>query len=309
MNPFNSKYKITQAFGVNAADYKKFGLKGHEGIDLIPTGTVLDVFCLADGVVVLDDDEVDSVASDPYGKIVTIWHPTLKLATMYCHLASNTVAKGQQVKKGDKIGVMGSTGNSTGPHLHLNLFQVDDNGVRLNRDNGYNGGIDPLPFLSSDDVPSVDLQAELDKVRKERDDNWNAKLLVEKDRDDAFKKLQDLTNDYEGVKQELTSYKSIIRTYADMLGTSPTETEKMSGEIKRLIGIEDQYNSVSKQNENFLSEIATLQKTEGDNKLEIANLIQERNDSRQALDSCLKQKVNKELKDYTVLERLLSIFM
>jgi hypothetical protein len=157
MSPFRSKYTITQLFGVNPDYYSQFGLKGHEGIDLIPTGTVWDILALEDGVVVLDDDIVGSPSADPYGKIVTIWHSKINKATMYCHLTENYVAMGQTVTKGEKIGTMGSTGNSTGAHLHLNLFETTDKGVRLNRNNGYNGGIDPLPFLEAgvEPVPPV----------------------------------------------------------------------------------------------------------------------------------------------------------
>lgn len=149
--PFRSKYQVTQKFANNPAYYGQFGLKGHEGLDVIPTGTVWDVLCLEDGVVVLDDDVVGSLASDPYGKVVTVWHPAINKATMYCHLQENYVVLGQLVKKGDKIGTMGSTGNSTGAHLHLNLFNTDANGVRQNRDNGFLGGIDPEPWLEETD--------------------------------------------------------------------------------------------------------------------------------------------------------------
>lgn len=144
-NLFNSKHRVTQTFGVNSTYYAQFGLKGHEGLDLIPTGTVWDVLCLEDGVVVRDID--DATLGKNYGKNVTIWHPIISKATQYCHLAKNNVSMGQRLIKGDKIGLMGSTGNTTGAHVHLNLFEVDSNGIRLNRDNGYFGGIDPEPFL------------------------------------------------------------------------------------------------------------------------------------------------------------------
>lgn len=171
---FNSQYKITQEFGVNKDYYKQFGLLGHEGIDIIPTGSIWDVYALEDGVVVLDDDTIGSVSSDPYGKIVTLWHPNIRKATMYCHLSENYVSYGQTVKRGDKIGKMGSTGNSTGAHLHLNLFETDDQGIRLNRKNGFLGGINPKPFLEENIQDSVQpAQAEIDQLRKERDDNWN----------------------------------------------------------------------------------------------------------------------------------------
>lgn len=176
---FRSKYTVTQEFGVNSSYYGQFGLKGHEGIDLIPTGTVWDVLCLADGVVVLDDDTAGSVSSDPYGKIVTVWHQKLNKATMYCHLKENYVVNGQIVTQGEKLGLMGTTGNSTGPHLHLNLFETDDQGVRLNRNNGYVGGINPKPFLE-EDAPVIDttIQKELDSCKVDRDGHYNDKMAL-----------------------------------------------------------------------------------------------------------------------------------
>lgn len=185
---FNSAFRVTQEFGVNETYYKQFGLKGHEGIDLVPTGTVRDIYALEDGVVVLDDDVVGSVSADPYGKLVTIWHNKINKATMYCHLKENFVTQGQIVKRGDKIGTMGGTGNVQGDHLHLNLFETDVNGNRLNKDNGYLGGTDPLPFLNEDvQAPetSIDvLQQEIVKLRVELNDldrqkkEWEDKATI-----------------------------------------------------------------------------------------------------------------------------------
>lgn len=145
---FNSDFKVTQVFKNNPGYYGQFGLAGHEGLDIIPTGSDWTVNAAEDGVVVKDDDIAGSPLSDPYGKFVTLWHPSIKKATQYAHLTSNVVSLGQQVKRGEKIGTMGTTGNSSGAHLHLNLFDVDTNGVRLNVNNGFKGGIDPLPFLN-----------------------------------------------------------------------------------------------------------------------------------------------------------------
>lgn len=157
---FNSDFKVTQIYGgdhtltINKKEYKasdyygKFGLKGHEGIDLIPSDNDWTVKAAADGVVVRDDDFAGDPKADVYGIYVTIWHPQLKKATQYCHLESNQVFVNQQIKAGEPIGKMGKTGNTSGAHLHLNLFEVDDKGYRLNKDNGFMGGVDPLPFLN-----------------------------------------------------------------------------------------------------------------------------------------------------------------
>ena len=228
-SPFRSKYKITQVFGNNPEYYGQFKLKGHEGIDLIPTGTVWDVLSLDDGVVVLDDDFVGSVSSDPYGKIVTIWHTKLNKATMYCHLSENTVSQGQVVSRGEKIGTMGSTGNSTGAHLHLNLFETDSNGIRQNRDNGFLGGIDPLPFLEEQDaLPQNSDQSLIDQLRAERDKNWNlyqgelqAKIALEdiiSSNNKTIKELEKVVEDATFAKE--TAQEAVQRLTEDNLELS-----------------------------------------------------------------------------------------
>lgn len=75
------------------------------------------------------------------GKYVKIKHGKYgELYTLYMHLASITVKRGQKVKRGDQIGLMDNTGGSSGPHLHYEV-----------RKGGSSGGsaIDPITFLST----------------------------------------------------------------------------------------------------------------------------------------------------------------
>jgi murein DD-endopeptidase MepM/ murein hydrolase activator NlpD len=114
-----SPYPFEPAFG----GYPHF----HTGIDLAgPLGT--PIVAAADGVVA-----VAEVSTVGYGNHVIIAHANGMLS-LYGHLEAMLVHPGDSVKAGQLIALMGSTGNSTGPHCH---FEVRINGVP----------VDPRPFL------------------------------------------------------------------------------------------------------------------------------------------------------------------
>ena len=95
----------------------------HEGIDLVaPAGT--PVFAAADGVI------VGAAPNGRYGNWIRIDHGS-KLATVYGHLMAFApgIEPGETVVRGELIGFVGSTGRSTGAHLH---FEVLDNGKPVN---------------------------------------------------------------------------------------------------------------------------------------------------------------------------------
>jgi murein DD-endopeptidase MepM/ murein hydrolase activator NlpD len=71
-----------------------------------------------------------------YGEMVEINHGN-GLATRYCHNEKLLVKQGDMVSKGQEVALMGSTGHSTGPHLH---FEVLKNGTQ----------VDPLHFIGED---------------------------------------------------------------------------------------------------------------------------------------------------------------
>jgi len=99
----------------------------HTGIDLVaPFGS--QVLAADDGVVAL----VGS-SSSGYGNYVVIAHSG-GLDTLYGHLATSLVKVGQQVSQGQPVGLEGSTGNSTGAHVHFEL--------RINQK-----PVDPTPYL------------------------------------------------------------------------------------------------------------------------------------------------------------------
>ncbi len=96
--------------------------KFHEGMDFsAPTGT--EIYATGDGVV-----SVVETSYSGYGKHVKIDHG-FGYQTIYAHMNSFKVRVGQKVKRGDIIGTVGSTGLSTGPHLH---YEVLKKGTKVN---------------------------------------------------------------------------------------------------------------------------------------------------------------------------------
>lgn len=132
---------ITQGFGPTAyvfeASYAGFP-HFHTGIDLaVPLGT--PVFAAADGVVVLARPMADSGGLlVGYGNYVIIQHDA-GLKTLYGHLLTIGVKEGDVVHRGQLVGLVGSTGNSTGPHTHFE--------VRIE-----NSPVDPMQMLP--DLPA-----------------------------------------------------------------------------------------------------------------------------------------------------------
>lgn len=91
----------------------------HPGID-IPVKTGTPVLAMADGVVMRSQKTEDGADA---GIFVGIQHPLI--VSRYMHLSRNLVDVGQEVRKGQVIGYSGSTGLSSGPHLHVDLKVKD----------------------------------------------------------------------------------------------------------------------------------------------------------------------------------------
>lgn len=111
---------VTSTFGYRRSPFT--GLREmHEGID-IATQLKSPVIAPADGIVI-------RVGFHPgYGKLVEIDHG-YGVVTKYGHNSKNLVEPGQKVRRGEVIALVGSTGRSTGPHLH---YEVLLNGVPVN---------------------------------------------------------------------------------------------------------------------------------------------------------------------------------
>lgn len=96
--------------------------KFHAGVDLgYEYGTPVNV--LFAGMVVMAGDY-----DDGYGNQVLMYHPAIDAYTRYGHMNTVEVTTGEEISEQTIIGYVGSTGNSTGPHLHLEYIVADGNG-------------------------------------------------------------------------------------------------------------------------------------------------------------------------------------
>ena len=104
--PVKSGFRFTSGYGY------RWG-RMHNGTDFAaPIGT--PVYAPADGVV------VSAAWSSGYGRLIKIQHE-FGIETRYAHLSRMNVQKGQRVSRGDRIGDIGNSGRSTGPHLHYEV--------------------------------------------------------------------------------------------------------------------------------------------------------------------------------------------
>ena len=110
---------VTSGFGVRTDPFTG-GTAYHEGID-ISTSRGEPVLATADGVVLL------SGWAGEYGRAIEIVHND-RYTTLYGHLEQTLVEEGQQIRRGDRVGLVGSTGRSTAPHLHYEVH-VDGRAV------------------------------------------------------------------------------------------------------------------------------------------------------------------------------------
>ena len=132
--PFLTGVPITSGFGGRQVEGCSFCSTNHMGVDFAPgEGTPIRVIAAGTVIKVQADD-------GGFGNDVWVQHDVdgKQFVSVYGHMEDNSfkVVKGQQVEVGDELGLVGSTGNSTGPHLHL---EVHVDGVP----------VDPLAWLKA----------------------------------------------------------------------------------------------------------------------------------------------------------------
>jgi len=119
-------YRMTSNYGMREHPVLG-GLRAHKGLDMAaPSGT--PIYATADGMV----SKAEWFSG--YGNFIAINHGA-DLETRFGHLSRFVVSAGQRIRKGDLIGYVGSTGRSTGPHLH---YEVRVAGI----------AVDPTPYMT-----------------------------------------------------------------------------------------------------------------------------------------------------------------
>ena len=102
--PVKPPYNLSRKFSVY-----------HEGIDF-PKGTGHPVLAVASGKVIYTGESFSG-----YGKMIIIEHKH-QWSSLYAHLHKISVRQGQNIQQNSKIGEVGNTGKSSGPHLHFELM-------------------------------------------------------------------------------------------------------------------------------------------------------------------------------------------
>lgn len=121
--PVYTRYSVTTGWYYSSGSL-------HGGVDFSGSGICgTPVYAVSDGYVVTSTAKMRNGKYISYGNYILIAHYN-GLYTLYAHLSSRSVSAGQTVSQGQVIGTVGSTGNSSGPHLH---FEVRTNGKFASR--------------------------------------------------------------------------------------------------------------------------------------------------------------------------------
>ena len=151
-SPLDEDYVVTSPFG-----YRKAVMGGmedglHRGIDMVPISIVknkkanVKVLAAEDGVVYVIFAPPGAIGKNGevfkghplFGGMIILYHGDA-CYTLYGHLKEIWIHSGDKIKKGQMMGLVGSTGQSTGPHLH---FEID---------------FDPAMFLAGDTIKKLSL--------------------------------------------------------------------------------------------------------------------------------------------------------
>lgn len=298
------KVYITQKWGINEDIYSRFGYKGHNGVDLRlfdssgNRSSSSHVYAPHSGII--RERRFDA---DGYGNYLKLESDTE--GSILGHLKEFKVNINTHVKRGDLIGIADNTGWSTGAHLHWGYYQLP-----RDRQNGYGGTIDPTLLIWEDSEGTVLEEAnDVDKLREERDKNWNL--------------YQDTKADYEEQKKLAQTRRDELGEIAEQLSLpNASDVADIKAGITRLLEVEEQKRQVeakmTQMEKDHLKEQNEL-KTEMDS---LASQVTEMGKERETLQeqqvkreeqllseiNKLKSRLNVYENDLSWWERIITIF-
>ena len=95
------------------------GGRPHRGVDLSASGSAVPLYSMCNGIVILK-----AYDSSGYGNYIIMKDSTSGLGFLYAHMSSVLVNRGDSVTVGMQVGIQGSTGTSSGNHLHLEMQDI-----------------------------------------------------------------------------------------------------------------------------------------------------------------------------------------
>ena len=255
---FIGNFPLTQNFGERPEVYKQFDLNGHDGLDY---GTPADtqIVSATNGEVI-----VAGYDANGYGNYCKVLDWDQLCVCVYAHFKNLVIKQGDKIVCGELLGYADSTGFSTGNHLHFAVAKVDSNGMRINRDNGFQGYLNPLdgrifewkiknltqPVTNTSGTESEveKLQKEYDTCRVARDSHWN-------DLQAKIKELGDLNTKYNlliGEKQKLEEeHRTLLTDFSHLQDES----------AKQITSLTTQVNDLTVKSEELKATIVTLEST------------------------------------------------
>lgn len=119
------KPRITSSFGyrIDPITGKK---KYHNGLDEVSKVKNRNLYAIDTGYVQKTVTGQDK-SKTGYGNYIWVRYPRYNLSLLYAHCNKVLLKKGDKVKKGDVVAIMGNTGKSTGVHLHLGMTRIGSN--------------------------------------------------------------------------------------------------------------------------------------------------------------------------------------
>lgn len=191
---------VTSNFG-----FREFDNKFHKGLDLGTGSENIPTYAAESGTVIFTG------YSGSAGNLITIDHGN-GLVTKYMHHSEIYVKVGDHVEKGQQIGLSGTTGRSTGNHLH---FQVEENGVAVN----------PLLYLEGNGTSS-----ELQRMDPMKDIVSGTKVVLEKK--DIETSGEDAQN---AAVEETEAAESIAETDSQKQQKTAVETAEIADSAKQVV--------------------------------------------------------------------------